>query len=115
MANGATNGQVEKLAENVWLKLIARISIIIAAAFAPIAGSLMNRTINALNEFKSFQIRTEITVQELSDTIDERTSDRYTGTQANQDWQQQDRRDNRQEANIQRNTDDIRTIERNRP
>lgn len=90
VANGAY-GRIEQVADNAILRLVSRLAM---AAMVPVAFWYMTQ----FNELQRSQSVISTRQQALEDVINDRTTDRYTGSQAARDWMQQNARDNRQDA-----------------
>lgn len=100
----------ESLAENIWLRFVARVSMIVASTvLLPVGFSLWQRTLNNIDDMQrtiatltSQFIELRVTTEQLRSDMLDLTSDRYNGTQALRDWAQQNARDERQDIDRQR-------------
>ncbi|MCF1502889.1 hypothetical protein L0F51_03800 [Afifella sp. H1R] len=84
------------LADNIVLRLLARLSMLLCMPVAIWFGS-------QFMDVRDKALMLANTVNALADRIDERTADRYTGSIAARDWAEQARRDTQQDAAIDRN------------
>lgn len=100
----------ESLAENIWLRFVARVSMIVASTvLLPVGFILWQRTLNNIDDMQrtiatltSQFIELRVTTEQLRSDMLDLTSDRYNGTQALRDWAQQNARDERQDIDRQR-------------
>ncbi|MCF1502215.1 hypothetical protein L0F51_00355 [Afifella sp. H1R] len=89
-------GRANDLADNVILRLLARLSMLFCMPVAIWFGS-------QFIDVRDKALMLANTVNALADRIDERTADRYPGSLAARDWAEQARRDTQQDAAIERN------------
>jgi len=83
----------ESAAENAWVKLVARASILAASLIGmPVALTMGWRTFDAVKEFRDFQVATQIRVERLADDVSELERQGWTIADADRDRQDFNRR-----------------------
>lgn len=96
-ANGA-----EAVAENVILRLVARLAAPLALAAVAWAASQLVQIDKQIAEQSIYLNNTNSALTRLETKVNDRTSDRYTASDARRDWTIQEQRDDRQDTDRQR-------------
>lgn len=96
----------DRVAEHAITRITARLAMIVAPVLIGFFWNDVTETINGVENntrlLSTQQLVLQNTVNSLERSLDSRTSDRYTGTQAARDWAAQNARDNRQDADRDR-------------
>lgn len=106
----ATTARLEPVAESVYMRLGARAAnVIMIAVVIPIGISMWSRQMDAGDKSRDQADAQRVQIAQLTTSIvqlqaeiAERSKDRYTGTQAANDWNAQLRRDNAQDEDRRR-------------